>query len=59
MGLFTTSTTAKCEKILGHLGDGKKQAQAVMVQEEYQAKTCPAMDSEKTCLSQGATDMYL
>ena len=25
----------------------KKQAQAVMVQEEYKAKTCPAIDSEK------------
>ena len=27
------------EKMHGHLGDGKKQAHAVMVQEEYQAKT--------------------
>ena len=39
----------------------KKTAQAVMVQEEYQAKTCPAMDFEKkqTCLGQVATDMHV
>ena len=39
----------------------KNQAQAVMVQEQYQAKTCPAVDSEKkkTCLSTSATDMYI
>ena len=58
-GLITTSTTAKRDQILGHLGDEQKQAQAVMVQEEYQANTCPAMDTENTCISQGDTDMYL